>query len=452
VKTLRILLTLFALYVPAIRAETGGAHKPNFLIVMADDLDTHELSCYGGKNLRTPHIDRLASEGMLFTHMFTPQAMCVPTRTAIYTGLHPMRSGAVRNGAQTRKDVKSVVHHLTELGYRVGIAGKVHVHPRQVYPFEYVEGFPKGSQRKAEDETYQTRNVREFMLRDSSQPFCLFVCSTLPHAAYVVGDPTPFEASQLILQKHWIDTPQTREEFRRYLAEIAALDQQVGDLLKVLHDTQLEGKTLTLFSGEQGSAFPGAKWSCYNAGVRSGFIARLPGAIPAGTTTHAIAMCEDILPTLIEMAGVSPKTQDLDGRSLTPVLSGAATSHRDCAMGMLNMRPDGKPFASRFIVNHQYKLILNLTPENEYTSPTVNPTAGLWRTWMKASLDSKRDQALLSRISHRPAVQMFDLQKDPSELHNIAEDSTLQPFRESLEKKLREWMRQQGDPGAGLEN
>jgi hypothetical protein len=214
-----------------------------------------------------------------------------------------------------------------------------------------------------------------FLRRDPNQPFCLFVCSALPHAAYVAGDPSVFDASKLILQNHWIDTPKTREDFRLYLAKIAALDQQVGDVLQVLKESQLEDKTLTLSSGEQGSAFPGAKWSCYNAGVRSAFIARLPGKIPAGTRTDAISMCEDILPTLIEMAGGNAAEKALDGRSLLPVLTGSTTAHRDHAFGMLNMQPDGKPFASRFIVNHQHKLILNLTPKTSTPCPVARPTA-----------------------------------------------------------------------------
>ena len=89
-----------------------------------------------------------------------------------------------------------------------------------------------------------------------------------------------------------------REDFRLCLAEIAARNQQVGYVLQVLKESQLEDKTLTLFRGERGSAFPGAKCSCYNAGVRSALIARLPGKIPAGTRTDAIAMCADILRTL----------------------------------------------------------------------------------------------------------------------------------------------------------
>jgi len=429
------------------------ATKPNFLMVMADDLDTHELSCYGGKNLMTPNIDRLASEGMLFTHMFSPEAMCVPTRTAIYTGLHPMRSGVVRNQMRTKESVKSVVHHLKELGYRVGIAGKVHVVPQAVYPFEYVEGFSKGSGRDPKLEIYDVKGIREFMTRDSKQPFCLFVCSGHPHAPYLVGDASKFEADKLVLQKHWIDTPKMREEFKHYLAEVAALDQQTGDILKVLEESQLAEKTLTMFSGEQGSSFPGAKWSVYNAGIRSGFICRFPGKIEAGVRTDAIAMCEDILPTLIELAGGNPSEKKLDGLSLLDVLGGTKTAHRDYALGMCNMIPDGKPYASRSIVNHQFKLILNLTHEKEYTNPTIsNPAYGLWATWMKASSNDGNTGVLVDRIIKRPPVQMFDLQKDPWELENIAERPDLQAVRKELERQLLEWMKQQGDPGAALEN
>jgi uncharacterized sulfatase len=97
---------------------------------------------------------------MLFTHLFTPQAMCVPTRAAIYTGLHPIHSGAVRNHMRAKDTVKSVVHHLVELRYRVGLAGKLHTAPSKVYPFEYVEGFPKRSMRDPKLETYDTLILR----------------------------------------------------------------------------------------------------------------------------------------------------------------------------------------------------------------------------------------------------------------------------------------------------
>jgi arylsulfatase A-like enzyme len=418
-------------------------------MVVADDLDTHELGCYGGRNVATPHLDKLAAEGMLFKRMYTPQAMCAPTRAALYTGLHPMHSGVVRNHASTKKEVKSVVQYLSDLGYRVGIAGKTHVYPASVYPFEYVEGFPKGSMRKAEDETYDLKGIRSFMTRDPEQPFCLFVCSSMPHAPYVVGDASKFDPARLILQPHWVDTPETRREFRDYLAEVAALDQQVGDVLQVLEEARLTEKTLALFSGEQGSGFPGAKWSCYNAGVRSGFIARLPGKIKGAAQTEALVMCEDLVPTLIELAGGQPPPE-LDGRSFLGVLLGRDSRLRDYAYGMCNMLSDGRPYPSRFIVSPNYKLIANFTPEKPYTNPHALHEP--WRSWL---LLSKKDQAarkLVDRLIRRPAVQMFDLQKDPWELENVAERPELAQTKQELEVQLQDWMKEQADPGAELDN
>lgn len=450
----RLLLTAFALtgFAGSLQAaDAVPAQRPNILVIVADDLDTHELSCYGGRNLVTPNIDRLATEGMLFTHMFSPQAMCVPTRAALYTGLHPFRNGSVRNHMRSNDGVRSIVHHLTALGYRVGIAGKVHVIPRQTYPFEYVGGFPKGSMRNAEDETYDTTSARAFMLREPTQPFCLFICSALPHAPYLVGDASQFDADNLILPPHCVDTPKLRAEFRQYVAEIDALDQQVGDVLNLLDESKLVDSTLTVFSGEQGSAFPGAKWTCYSAGLRSGFIVRLPGTVKAGTRTDAIAMCEDLVPTLIELSGGSVADKKLDGRSLVGVLTGATQKHRDCAFGMCNMLPDGKPYASRTIVNHDYRLILNLTSADEYTSPVVQPLGGVWRTWLQASQTDAHARSLVDRLVRRPAVQMFDLRNDPWELENVADHPDVQSARQELEALLASWMKAQGDPGAGIE-
>ena len=435
-----------------LQAADAPAQRPNMLVIVADDLDTYELSCYGGRNLVTPNIDRLAAEGTLFTHMFSPQAMCVPTRAALYTGLHPFRNGSVRNQMRSNDGVQSIVHHLTALGYRVGIAGKVHVIPQKVYPFEYVEGFPKGSMRKAEDETYDTAGVRAFMLRDATQPFCLFICSALPHAAYVVGDASQFDADSLVMPPHWVDTPKLRDEFRHYVAEIDALDHQVGDVLKLVDECKLADSTLTVFSGEQGSAFPGAKWTCYGAGVRSGFIVRLPGTVKAGVRTEAIAMCEDLVPTLIELASGSVAEKHLDGRSLVGVLTGATHKHRDDAFGMCNMLPDGKPYASRTIVNHDYRLILNLTSADEYTSPVVNPNGGVWRTWLQASETDAQARTLVDRLVRRPAVQMYDLRNDPWELENVADRADLQAIRKEMEARLAAWMNDQGDPGAAVES
>ena len=112
------LLGLFSLDISA------QSSKPNIVIMMADDLDTKQLSCYGGKNIKTKNIDQLAKEGIKFNHLHTSEAMCVPTRASLFTGLYPVRHGSFQNHKAVYDSLKSVVHYLTDNGYRVGLTGK----------------------------------------------------------------------------------------------------------------------------------------------------------------------------------------------------------------------------------------------------------------------------------------------------------------------------------------
>ncbi|MBM4019842.1 MAG: heparan N-sulfatase, partial [Planctomycetes bacterium] len=215
-------------------AAAQPVRKPNFLLIIADDLAACELGCYGGKNVRTPNIDKLAREGLRFTHAFASTSMCVPVRASLYTGLYPVRNTVTRNHVAARPGIKSVVHYLQALGYRVGLTGKVHAQPQSVFPFETVPGFEPNCTAQAAD--YTVDGIRAFMSRDPSQPFCLMVCSVLPHAPWTVGDESRFPADKLVLPPHWIDTPETRRAFAKYCAEVEALDRQVADVLRALDD------------------------------------------------------------------------------------------------------------------------------------------------------------------------------------------------------------------------
>lgn len=131
---------LFTLYVTAAATSVAlGAdqEKPNFLFVIADDCTYRDIGCYGGQ-AHTQNIDRLATEGMLFTHCFQSAPMCSPTRHNIYTGLYPVKSGAYPNHTFAKPGTRSVVHYLKPLGYRVALSGKRHIAPKEVFPFEYV--------------------------------------------------------------------------------------------------------------------------------------------------------------------------------------------------------------------------------------------------------------------------------------------------------------------------
>src|SRR4030042_4810332 len=141
----RTLVLLFAAMAvaEAHAAADKNRGQPNFLTVIADDVTYTEIGCDGGANVKTPHIDRLAEEGVKFNYAYLAMAMCAPCRQELYSGLYPMRSGAAWNHSQSKPGTKSVCHHLRALGYRVGLAGKQHINPRQAYPFDNVPGFER---------------------------------------------------------------------------------------------------------------------------------------------------------------------------------------------------------------------------------------------------------------------------------------------------------------------
>ena len=129
---------------------------------MADDCTHNDLPVYGGQNAATPNIDRLASEGLVFNRAYLASAMCQPCRAELYTGQYPMRNGCAWNHSASRSDVRSMPHHLRPLGYRVGLAGKVHVKPAKAFPFEKVGGFDPNCVRNP-TKPHDTQQIRGFM-------------------------------------------------------------------------------------------------------------------------------------------------------------------------------------------------------------------------------------------------------------------------------------------------
>lgn len=445
---------IFFLMIVNVTETVGQSEKtdsrPNFLIIMADDLDSRQLSSYGGKNLQTPHIDRLADEGMKFNHMIASEAMCVPTRASLFTGLYPVRHGAYQNHKPVRDDLKSVAHFLKELGYSVGLTGKDHVtQPRHIFPFDIIPGFEPNC--VAETDDYFLDSVAAYIQADD--PYCLFVMSANPHAPWTVGNPDEFNTDELTLPKHWVDTDLTREQFARYLAEVRRLDNQVGDVMQLLEKTDQLDNTIVIFLGEQGAQFPGAKWTLYDQGQRSSMLIRWPGTIAEGTETDALVQFEDITPTLLEIAG-GKAPEKLDGRSFMSVIRKPHTAFRPYAFGIHNNIPEGPAFPIRSIRDNRYKLIVNLTPNTDYHIKYMTDTTKsgqAYTSWVKKGEADPLSKKLADRIVQHPALEFYDLERDPDELENLADQPAHRKRIAKMKKELEGWMKEQGDTGANLD-
>lgn len=433
------------LAIPATAQET---EKPNIVVIIADDLGTNELGCYGGTNLLTPNIDQLATEGVRLTNNYASCAMSVPIRASLYTGLFPARHGSYQNHKASYNNLKSVTHYLSDLGYRVGRTGKDHpVGQSVVYGFEQISGFTVGCT-ASNPQPATTDGIKGFIQRNNSQPFCLVVASIHPHMPWDAGDAGKFNPNNVVLPPNCVDNVKTRNDFCRYLAEIQVLDDEVGKVMTALDETNSLDNTLVIFLGEQGPQMPFGKWTCYNYGQHSALIARYPSKIAQNTVSNALVQYEDILPTLIEFAGGEP-IEGLDGTSFLDVLFGENTEHREWAYGIHNNIPEGTAYPIRSIQDKRYKLIVNLTPEADYYEKhmMVNNGTNMWSSWLVSAQTDSTAKFLTDRFVKRPAIELYDLQEDPWELNNIASKTEHAARIATMRTALEAWMEQQGDRG-----
>ena len=434
------------------------AEQPNFLVILADDCTHSDLPLYGGQNARTPSLDALAKQSLVFNRAYVSEAMCQPCRSELYSGQHPVRNGAAWNHSGSRPHTTSLPHHLRPLGYRVGLAGKTHIRPATAFPFESVAGFDANCVRNP-TRPHTTGKIREFMARDRKQPFCLVVALVEPHVPWVMGDPSQYPEAELQLPPYLADTKVTRNAYSRYLAEITYMDQQVGEILNVLEETQQAGRTVVLFSSEQGAQFPGCKWTNWDCGLHTAFVVRWPGNIPAGQRTDAIVQYADVAPTLVELAGGDVSDHAYDGTSFAKTLVDPQRAHRQFAYGVHNNVPEGPAYPIRTVTNGNYRYIRNLTPDEIYIEKHLMGLKGTgqlnnpyWGTWMFHTERDPHTEALVKRYIKRPAEELYHTASDPFELKNLVNDPQHAAVLAQLRRELDRWMHDQGDPGASIDN
>ncbi|GAB5559824.1 MAG: sulfatase [Synoicihabitans sp.] len=450
---------LAAVFASALSAE----QQPNFIILLGDDISAVSLGSYGSPNPGTsPHIDRLVQEGVSFRNMFVSQAICAPVRAELYTGLQPVRNGVFQNHQPTFEGTQSVVHYLSELGYRVALTGKRHISPQSVYPFEFLEGFPQnGNARYLSTEDWS--EIEAFIKRDTDQPFCLILCSIHAHSPWDAGDSSEWNVDTLELPAHFPDTIETRLHYREYLAEVKLFDGQVGKSLAMMQRLGLEDNTALIVLDENGAGMPGGKWSNYDWGVRSACVMKWPERFQARGQIDALTMYCDILPTLIDAAG-GAVPDHLDGRSLLGLVTGKTTTHRDHAFFVHNNATSGLPYPSRAATDGRFKLVWNLTPEALVAQPTINgfdygfedkmldrPERFIYLSWLEKAKTDPVAQRMVERYRQRPEFQLFDLDADPWELTNLAGEAEYVEHQQQLHAAIKAWMEQQGDPGASLD-
>lgn len=425
--------------------------RPHIVLFIGDDLSWHDVGPYGAKHVRTPHLDRLAAESLTFRRAFAASPTCTPSRSAMYTGLYPFRNGAHANHSLVNDNVATLPAQMRALGYRVVLAGKSHIGPRPLFPFEYLDGsnvMPEGKKHVLWTDLNTTRVDRLLAEHDRQTPLCLVVAAHSPHVYWPPNE--GYDPESIEVPPYLIDTPATRQALCRYYTDVTHMDKQVGDVRASLAKHGYAANTMLLFTSDQGAQFPFAKWSLYDAGIRVPLIVYWPGKTPAGKTTDAMVSLVDLLPTFVDAAG-GEAPADVDGRSFLDVLNGN-DRHHDAVYASHTGDKEMNRAPSRAVRTDKYKYIANLRPDIRYTTH-VSAGAGpdgrsYWTSWLKRAETDPAAAKVVERFHRKPAEELYDLENDPWELNNVAADPAYSAPLAELREKVKQWRVSQGEDPA----
>ncbi|XZE44683.1 sulfatase-like hydrolase/transferase [Pirellulaceae bacterium SH467] len=435
--------------------------RPNILLLLSDDHSYPFLSCYDDRNIRTPNIDRLAKEGFASHRFFTACPQCVPSRAALMTGKSPVAARMTRFSSPLPADQITLPEILRDQGgYYTGICGRSYhldgsvgrgndvadsiLRENNLRTFEKRVHFLKGCGDEAVPGT-----IQEFLDgRPEDQPFFLWANFSDPHHVWNAPPTWRPNPKELSLPAHWPDIPEMREQFADYCAEVNRLDDTVGKVLAVMEERGLLENTLVVFLGDNGAALPHGKGSLYDPGSNVPFVMCGPGILKASQSRNLLSG-EDVAPTLLEAAGL-PIPNSMSGVSFWALATGADYQPRrhvfiergphGSAPVSVNMASSGYDLG-RAVRSDRFKFIYNCTPWLPY-SPVDSASGPAWTAMKKQN----EEGTLLENWKNayftvpRPVYELYDLESDPSELHNLAGKPEFAEFEDQLRRALTEKM------------
>lgn len=439
-----------------------AAEKPNIVLLLSDDHSYPFLSCYGDSNVKTPHLDRLAAEGMKFHRFFTAAPQCVLSRAALMTGRSPVAARMIRFSSPLPRDEVSLPELLrAHGGYYTGICGRSFHLDGSARTSEFVrEVYEKHQLRTFADRVDYLQGggdqqVSELVAnfldgRPQDRPFFMWANFSDPHHVWDAPENYRPAPASLKLPPHWPDLPGVREQVADYCAEVNRLDERVGRVIAELERRGLLDSTLIMFAGDNGAALPHGKGSLYDPGSNVPFLVRWPGVVTPGRQSRALISGEDVAPTLLTAAGIEPP-QSMSGVSCLGLLRDAAeyqprkfifVSRGPHGSAPVRVDASNAPYdMGRAVRNDRYKLIYNCTPWLPY-GPVDSSGGAAWKQMQAADAAGQLSPGVHSTyfVAPRPVYELYDLQADPSELNNLSGQAATLEVERTLRRALAEKM------------
>jgi N-sulfoglucosamine sulfohydrolase len=401
----------------------AAAIKPNFVVIVADDLGANDLHTFGHPVIQSPNIDQLARQGVQFNNAFLTTASCTASRASILTGRYPHNTGSPNLNDVLPADQKTVAAYLRAAGYYTAAIGKWHNGGLVVPQWDVVKDPPGDS--GAEGWLDALRN------RPKDKPFFFWFASRDPHVPY---SPLPadglYQPKDAVMLPAFLDGPDARYTIAQYYTEITRLDSYVGKVVAELRAQHLLNNTYIIFLSDNGAPLPRAKTTLHDTGIKTPLIVAGP-QIPVRSQVGALVSAIDVMPTVLDLAGIAP-ADSMQGKSFVSLFKNPAADFRTEIFA--EQSDHGYVLNRRAVRNQQYLYVHNFA-ENKHNCLLEAQPMG--RELIKAFHEKKLNRDQLRCFNRKPPVEkLYDMQADPFALHNLVDDPALAAVRDAMRHKL----------------
>ena len=416
--------------------------RSNVILYVVDDQGTDDAGCLGNPVIHTPGLDQLAGVGTRFRNGFCTTPSCSASRSVILTGWHNHATGQYGHAHDyhhfvSHPHVKSLPYFLGQAGYRTARVGKYHVAPEEIYHFD--QALPNGSPEE------MAGHSRAFIADKDDRPFFLYFCTTEPHRPFHREGSQPISPDEVIVPDYLPDTPECREELAKYYMSVERADKGLLRLIEILRETGRWDDTMVIYISDNGIAFPGAKTNLYEPGMRLPCVVRSPYQKKQGHVCDALVNWTSITPTILDFCGALPEDHTFHGPSFLPILEEESPEGFDEIYASHTFHEITMYYPMRVVRGRRYKLTWNIAHGLDYPF-----ASDLWdsTTWQgiierKEELYAKRS---IDAYINRPVFELYDLQEDPDELHNLADNPQYGDLLASMKAKLKAFQERTNDP------
>lgn len=414
--------------------------KPNIIVFIADDVGWNDLGCYGNAAVQTPHIDRMASEGIRFTNVYLTSSSCSPSRTSILSGRYPHNTGSAELHTPLPPGVSIFPELLKKAGYYTAQAGKWHLGEAARRGFDSIHDNEKQNENGGEG--MWINSLRE---RPGGKPFFMWFAAMDAHRGWGSNQFSGRNDPEKIITPPWLaNTASTRDDLAKYYDEITRFDYYIGQVEEELERQGALNNTILIVMSDNGSPFPRSKTRVYDSGMKTPFIVKWKrGISKPGAISNSLISVVDLAPTLLQLAGVEilPSYQ---GKSFTQVLRDPPSDFRNFVFSEHNWHD--YEALERMVRTKDYLYVLNLRPSLPNQGPADSNSSPTFED-LKNIRDAGRLTAAQADVfmSPRPAEELYNCITDPLQLVNIASLPEYQATLEKLRRILQQWRSETAD-------